>query len=359
MQVVRELVGLDADQRRLDEVDRAQPLLQLDAGKGLGKRLAIRRVVVLPERARATDLVLPEPGLRLVQSERRGAAGEGPLDLLADDPLLVQPVAGLVDRGHERAARVARRDTRRETDVVRTGARCERMRRAILPPGLHVEAEVADHALGERELRLGRELPCEERHVGTRPICDLGDERNELVAQRVQQRLEPSEAHVGLERVEQRVVPVSVMPERIGLLLLERDDPLERRTERGEVASRARALPDLEALGLCHRELAHEVGRHLHRAVAVASRLAEARPLSLVERVACRLRLLDRLSERGVDHTLVQQRCQGRRLVGARLGALRGHHHLLVPAHQAGDAAEVDQLVHPTLEGGPRGRRHQ
>ena len=204
-----------------------------------------------------------------------------------------------------------------------------------------------------------RELPREERHVGTRPICDLGDERDELVAQRVQQRLEPSEAHVGLERVEQRVVPVSVMPERIGLLLLERDDPLERRTERGEVASRARALPDLEALGLCHRELAHEVGRHLHRAVAVASRLAEARPLSLVERVAGRLCLLDRLSERGVDHTLVQQRCQGRRLVGARLGALRRHHHLLVPAHQAGDAAEVDQLVHPTLEGGPRGRRHQ
>ena len=80
VQVVGDLVGLDADQRRLDEVGGAHELLERDVAELLGERLPDLGEVPLPERARAADHVLPEARLRLVQAERGGVAAERALD---------------------------------------------------------------------------------------------------------------------------------------------------------------------------------------------------------------------------------------------------------------------------------------
>ena len=80
-QVVGDLVGLDADQRRLDQIGRAHELIDGDVAELRRERRLELAQVTLPERARATDHVLPEARLRFVQSERRyGAAAEGAFD---------------------------------------------------------------------------------------------------------------------------------------------------------------------------------------------------------------------------------------------------------------------------------------
>ena len=67
---VRDLVGADADERRLHAVDRGVEALELDAAELFGEDLLQARVEEAPERHAAPDEVLPEPALRLVQAER-------------------------------------------------------------------------------------------------------------------------------------------------------------------------------------------------------------------------------------------------------------------------------------------------
>ena len=80
VQVVGDLVGLDADQRRLDQVGGAHERVERDVLQLLGERGLDLGQVALPERARAADHVLPEARLRLVEAERRGGAAERALD---------------------------------------------------------------------------------------------------------------------------------------------------------------------------------------------------------------------------------------------------------------------------------------
>ena len=117
VQVVRRLVGLDANQRRLDPVDRAVPVLELDVAERLRERLAQLRVEEAPERQAAADEVLPHAALRLVQPERRAAGEQRALEL-AGDPVLVEPVPALVHRPEE-AVEVVLEVARRQPDVGR------------------------------------------------------------------------------------------------------------------------------------------------------------------------------------------------------------------------------------------------
>src|SRR6266581_6259961 len=71
---IRDLVGLDADQRGLDAVDAGDEAVELDIPELFGERLLCTRVEELPERTAAADEVLPESALRLVDAERARVA---------------------------------------------------------------------------------------------------------------------------------------------------------------------------------------------------------------------------------------------------------------------------------------------
>ena len=172
-------------------------------------------------------------------------------------------------------------------------------------------------------------------------------ERHELVAQAVQQRLQPGHAHVGLVLVEQRVVALAALVAHgVGLLAPQPDEVLERIAEEREVGLGAGDLPGLEACGLGLRQLAHEPGRDAHRAVALAARLAHARALEVAEaRVVGELG--DRVAEALVADALVEDPRERRLGGAARRGPARRHVDLLVPAEQP---ADVTELAHVALE---------
>ena len=155
MQVVGRLVGLDADQRRLDPVDGAVPVLERGARERLRERRLQLRVEVAPERQAAADHVLPHPALRLVQAER-GAARERRALELARDAVLVEPVAGLVHRP-EQAVEVVVEVARRQADVGDRDRGRERVDGRVEPPLGRVEAEALDHLQLELLLALERE----------------------------------------------------------------------------------------------------------------------------------------------------------------------------------------------------------
>ena len=72
MEVVGDLIGLDADERGRDAVDGADDLFRR---KLLERRevMAGARMPVLPERNAAAHMVLPEARLRFVNAHRAGA----------------------------------------------------------------------------------------------------------------------------------------------------------------------------------------------------------------------------------------------------------------------------------------------
>ena len=132
VQVVRRLVGLDADQPRPDVVDRPEPRLLVDVAE-LGRERRLHAwVEPAPERAAAADEVLPETRLRLVQAERRPARERRPLERRVG-AALVEAVAALVHHREEPVERILGL-TRRDPDVARRERRRERVRRGVDPP---------------------------------------------------------------------------------------------------------------------------------------------------------------------------------------------------------------------------------
>ena len=266
---------------------------------------------------------------------------------VAREALLVETVTGLVQHGEEPREEIGLALARRQAHVAGREAGGERVRGLVQPAGLEVEADRGGEARAQGALLLRGVGAVHERVVRPRARGDLARERHELVAQAVQQRLQPGHAHVGLVLVEQRVVALAALvADGVGLLAPQRDETLERIAEEREVGLGAGDLPGLEARGLGLRQLAHEPGRDAHRAVALAARLAHARALELAEaRVVGELG--DRLAEALVADALVEDPRERRLGGAARRGAARGHVDLLVPAEQP---ADVTELAHVALE---------
>ena len=89
--------------RKRVELHLAQRLVEHAAGPGQE---------VVPERPAAPHEVLPQPGLRLVQADRRGLAHRRP-EVLGVEALLVERVPDLVQHGQDAAGEVAGREARR------------------------------------------------------------------------------------------------------------------------------------------------------------------------------------------------------------------------------------------------------
>ena len=74
VEVVGDLVGLDADQRALDGVRRAVEVLGVDGAERLGEVLGKEGLKPANERPAAADPVLPQAALGLVEAQRRRLA---------------------------------------------------------------------------------------------------------------------------------------------------------------------------------------------------------------------------------------------------------------------------------------------
>ncbi len=95
VQVIGDLVGLGANQRRFDAVDRGIELVDGDIGKLRRKDFLEARIIVLPESDAAANLVFPQPRLAFMDAGRCALVQRRALEGRVDAKL-VQRVAGFM-----------------------------------------------------------------------------------------------------------------------------------------------------------------------------------------------------------------------------------------------------------------------
>ena len=148
-----------------------------------GKRCLRVREMAVPERAAAPDLVFPQPRLALVHPQRR-ALGERRVGERAFEALLVERVAGLVERAVEGGREEVGVSARGDPHVVRRRERGgERVRRAVLASAPEVVAELARHREPEVPLPVRVEGAAHRPVAHLRPSGDGLDQRHEFGAQ--------------------------------------------------------------------------------------------------------------------------------------------------------------------------------
>ena len=116
MQVVGHLVGVGADERALDAVDRAVERVQRNGLELPEERLLQPRIEVFPEAAAPADEILPQARLALVHAGRCAVGERGALER-AIDPQLVERVAALVQGREQRIGDLVLAHARGDADV--------------------------------------------------------------------------------------------------------------------------------------------------------------------------------------------------------------------------------------------------
>src|SRR5579884_922316 len=335
VEVVRRLVGLDADQRRLDGVHLPVPALGVVAAHRLREELAQAREEEGPERPRAPDEVLPHPALGLVHPERRAPRERRPLERRVD-LVLVEAVPALV-HGREEAVEVPLEVPRRDADVLLPRPARERVDGRVEPPRLVVEAEPA------HDLELERALP---------------DNRGLVLLQVVEDRAHLGGPHPALVVVEDDVVGLVVLAvEAVDVAAAEVEVRAQDGQERREVVLRARPHPDRVAARGGTGELRPELRRHPARLLVVAPRHAdEARLEGVVGMLLLEaLELLEQAADLGRGELLVGDATERRERLRTVGGAPGRHHRVLVPGEHLRRPPEVGDLGEPAaqlLEGG-------
>ena len=100
VQIVGDFVGICADQRAFDLINRPIKLVQRDLLELVRETLPEQRVVVLPEGAAPSDLILPETRLALMHPGR-DAISQGRRFQIAVNPLFIEGMPGLVQRAEK------------------------------------------------------------------------------------------------------------------------------------------------------------------------------------------------------------------------------------------------------------------
>ncbi len=247
----------------------------------------------------------------------------------------------------------------REPHVGRGERDRERVDGGIEPEAVGVVADALEHGQHRGALGVDRERAFEDAGVARAGVAGLAQERDELVAQALQQRAQLGGRETGLEVVEQHVVRVGVALEARDVGVAQIDVAGERVAERREVVRRARLEPGLLALDLGAREVGGERGRHAHRLLEVAAQPADEPDVVGVGVLAVRPRLerVEQPAETGVGLARVDELGQRGAVLGAAVGAGRRHHRLLVPEQQAADRVEVAQLRCALAQRGELGGR--
>ena len=206
VQVVRDLVRLDADEARLHVVDGRIKLVARHRAERLGKFRLRLRIKMLPEGLAATDEVLPHPRLRLVNAQR-GRFTDRRAESLPVETLLIKSVPRLVQHAEERAGEVMFVVARGQPAVARTHPAAERMGRFVEPPVLKTEADRGRCACRKFGLGGFGVSPGQDRDV--RPLLRVGDrphQWNERLPQRGKDLRDIGRFGSRLVIVEQRVV---------------------------------------------------------------------------------------------------------------------------------------------------------
>ena len=353
VEVVRDLVRLDADERGLHLVHRPVEALGVGRPEHLGERVPQHGEEPAPERPAAADEVLPEPALRLVETEGDAATERRSVEL-GRRAVLVEAVAELVDPGehaHEGVLDVPRGDP----DVREARARRERVDRGVEPPRRLVEAERRQDGDHSRPLPLDGERALRERAVdGVRRVAHRRDERHELLLEPVEHLPHLGRRHIGLEVVQQHVVGLPCRLEALHVAVLELQVALERGDEAGEVRLGASLEPGLMAERRRSRDLGRKGRRHAARLLVVTARDADQARLERVVREALLVprKLLEQPADLVVDQGLVENAAERSHLLGASRSATRRHHYLLIPAEHPPDAPEIREPGEPLLQVG-------
>ena len=211
----------------------------------------------------------------------------------------------------------------------------------VEPAGGEVEADRGGGGFREPALTVGRELAVE--HVGARRLAgvrDLTDERGEFLRQPGEDLFHLRGGGPRLVLVEQRVVGVVLVADRLRLLALQRQHLFEQRPEGREVVLGAGLLPRLLGEGGDAGEFLDEPLRDLRDAVVGVPQLADVGRLDGVGAWLGGFDGGEEFAEAGVGGLLVGEAGEERELVAAERGAGLGHVGLLVPAEDGGAGLE-------------------
>ena len=188
VQVVGDLVGLDANERRRHGHQGPLHLVGSRAGERSGKSIAGYGEAPLPESGRPAHKILPQARLRFVDAERRRLAGRQPVPV-ARQALLVQPMPRFVEHAIERRRKKVLVPPRGDPAIVGAHRRAEGMRRGVEAAALEIEADALGHPPHEQALIGHRTCTPQQAVIGTLSGVDAGPhERHDLAAQPVEPR---------------------------------------------------------------------------------------------------------------------------------------------------------------------------
>src|SRR5262245_28586330 len=170
--------------------------------------------------------------------------------MFGQESLVVDSVSGLVEDAEERLIEEPRIVARGDATIPWSDPGAERVRGHVEPPGLEVEADGFRGPASKCLLDFDWVFAFEDLARGPASRWTDGrDKRHQLGRQRREHAPDLRGRRPGLVLVEQGIVRVVLVTDRVGLAPLESDNLLEPRTERREVTLRSRLLPDL----LCPR----------------------------------------------------------------------------------------------------------
>ncbi len=241
MQVVGGFVRLDPDVTALCRVHDSDHLVERELAQWR-KEFLRSWEPDRPELAAASDMVLPQAGLGLVDAERDGGACRAsPFPCV--EPLLVESVAGLVKHAEEAAGRVVAQIPGGKPGVSRGQSGAERMGGGVDPTGLEVESDRLGDFPVERLLFGNRVIGAGQGGAG-RAIAGLGRDPGEFRFERVEEFGELPGGGATFVFIDQRVVGFGGVSPGICFPAGELEDLLEDGRKIGEVGFAACLLPD-------------------------------------------------------------------------------------------------------------------
>ena len=354
VEIVGELVRLDADEARLHAGDGAVELVGGHIPERVGKGLLERREMHRPEGRAAGDVVLEQAGLGFVRAEARAAhrvepdeiGGQRGAGIGRVDALFVETVAGLVRRAEDGGRQVAPIVAGGDAHVVAGERHLEGMHRGVEPAPREVVAQgPCDREAEGALLRLGAVA---DKEVGARrgPGAGLVEDVAQADPEAGE---EPAQARRRLARLvdrNHRVVRVIRESDSIRVGAREGDRLLQVGREDREIRPRPRIDPG----GLRHRAQGGPLRDEMARDAPVIGEglpgLGDAPALGGVRRESLGREgfegplggLEGGLGLRGKEEVAGEAR-QGGDLLAACLGASRRHHGPRVP-REAGDRVQ-------------------
>ena len=290
----------------------------------------------------ARDVVLPQLALGLVNRHRESVREICALELGGELPV-VHCVTELVERPDERLdcrPGVAGRQTR----VARRDGRREWVCRSIQTPARALDPEPRERRLDSGALDALRYVESRRRRlVGVR------NERRQLVRQSCEEVRDGDGGEAVVVVAEEGVVCALAVDGHAGRVVArENEISFEGRQESPEVVGGPCLLPKLLPGRAGARALRREVVRHLLRPFVVAARQADDVAMQVGKVRA--IELGEPLPELWRRCSLVRQSRERPACARALAGALRGHHHELVPGQHRLDRHQVGDLGNALLE---------